>query len=851
MTVHAEHVTAPGAELEKLNDLLLGWLVLLFGIKGLALILSLMILASCVIIVIFVWLDRSRPVRVAIRRRLQVIEGIIPAKLTSHQAEENFATDFVKLDESMSDITNESGQLRHAWMEYRKTLIFDNRIITSTVRLELFFGQIGDDLRLLGWWANIFVAIGLVFTFLGLVAALKVASDGMHGDQSAQQEAIPQLLKIASSKFFTSIAGVASSIICRIAERRMRVRLRREVATLCGYLDRGLRYSPPQALAVEQLVQLREQTNTLKIFKTELAASIGEQFERQNQPVISVLGDISKTLQQVKEEGFAELTGGIGEAISKNAGREMNALSEALTQMTHQFGSVHERIDAGGELASQRIKEAADQFAAASAGMSLAFAELNDRIEAMAARMTDQGTAASNAAFTRFDDLLGRYEGVAEGNAAVFEHGAAALSAAAGAASAAIREQVGRELHAATAHFASTATGMDAAFARLSAQVARQVEETAERTQAQSRSIAERQERFLADMEAAGARNAEASARAAAALGEAGTAAGAALSEAVGRQMEIAAHQFASAARSMNTAFGELRARLEAQAARAESEAQAASARSAERFEQVLSGLEAVGRRNAQSFDQAAGVLNQAATDAAAAARNAVEESMATAAAHGSDALRSTLGEFRETFARETSLLSSAISDAVSRVSALAQGIDQTTKAAGLQTQRMAETAQAAQAASASIAQAAGEFDRAAAPVRDSTKSVADAIGQIRGVLDASADASRAAIEESRVLAEQMRATASEADRAWQAYSSRFAGVDKDLGETLRQIIDAVKGNADHLTDHVNKIDKGLAEAVGKLVHHLEPIRDLADQQEELIEELAIARRTFHKPEAA
>jgi archaellum component FlaC len=840
-----------GAELEKLNDLLLGGLVLLFSVHGLALILSFLIIASCALIVAWIWRERSQPLRGALRQRLDSLNAIMPDTLSAHDEEDVFANDFAKIDTILTANGPGALQLRRSWVEYRETLIFDGSHIRSTSQTEQFFTHIGDDIRLLGWWANIFVAIGLVFTFLGLVAALKVAADGMQGTQLAQQEAIPELLKIASSKFFTSIAGVASSIICRIAERRMRMAIKRDVAALSGYLERGLRYSPPQALAAEQLVQLREQTNALKIFKTELATSIGEQFERQNQPVISVLGDISKTLQQVKEEGFAELTGGIGDAISKNAGREMAALSDALTQMTHQFGSVHERIEAGGDIAGQRIKEAADQFAAASASMSLAFAELNDRIEAMATRMTDHGTAASNAAANRFDDLLGRYQGVAEGNAAIFEQGAAALHAAASSAGAAISEQVGRQLEAASARFASAAAGMDTAFTQLSARVSRQVEEAAERTQAQAQAGAARQERLLADMEVAGARNAEASVRAAQALSEAGTAAGAALSEAVGRQMEAASHQFALAARSMNTAFSELQARLEAQAARTESEARSASTRTAERFEQVLDGLEAVGRRNAQSFDLAAGALNKAAIDAAAAARHAVEESMAAATEQASDALRSTLGEFRETFARETRLLSLAVSEAVSRMTSLAQGIDQTTKAAGLQTQRMAETAQAAQAASASIAQAAGEFDRAAAPVRDSTRSVAEAMGQIGGALVASTEASRTAIEESRVLAEQIRTTASEAERAWQAYSSRFADVDKDLGDVLRQITDALKSNADHLTDHVNKIDKGLAEAVSKLVHHLEPISDLASQQEELIEELTKAHQHVRTTEPA
>jgi hypothetical protein len=738
-----------GATMESLNDLVLTGLVQLFKTPGLALILSLAIVSACCLIVFLIYQRRYRPVYTAVRDRLFVLQSIIPDSLSAHDAQEAFAADFdgnIDLEMSKGGLAG-AASLQRAWAEYKETLVDRaERPLRNTVRPEAFFAHTGDDLRLLGWWANIFVAIGLVLTFLGLIAALAKATQGMADPQSA----IPDLLKIAAAKFFTSVAGVLSSIICRVAERRMRVKLRSKVAQICELLERGLVYAPPQALAAEQLVQLREQTAALKIFKTELAASIGEQFERQNQPVISVLGDISATLNAVKEGGFAEISRGMDAALSKSTGREMTALSEALTKMTNQFGSVNERIQAGGDFAGQRIREAADQFATAAAGISTAFADMNGRIDDMASRMTEQGSAASNAAADRFEELLGRFNGVAEGNAAVFEHSAGVLREAAGSAGAAISVQVGRELEEATSRFASTAASMDDAFSKLAS-------------------------------------------------------------------------------------------RLEVQASRSEAQGEETSARSAERFERVLNSLEAVGERNASAFDQAAGTLNRAAVDAAAAARRAVDESMSTATALSSDVLRTTLAEFRDTFARETRSLSSAVSDTAVNMGRLSKMFDEAVKAAGLQTQRMAETA----------AKAAGDFDRAAAPVRDSTKAVAEAMGQMRGILEASAEASRAAAGESLALAEQMRATANDANRAWQEYSARFAGVDKELGDTLRQIIDAAKGNADHLTDHVNKIDKGLAEAITKLARHLEPISDLAEKQDEIIDELMRARDAFRTPAAA
>jgi hypothetical protein len=53
------------------------------------------------------------------------------------------------------------------------------------------------------------------------------------------------------AKFFTSVAGLGSSIWLRFTEHGLTKRMRHETSVMCQLLERGLLYVSPQRLAVE------------------------------------------------------------------------------------------------------------------------------------------------------------------------------------------------------------------------------------------------------------------------------------------------------------------------------------------------------------------------------------------------------------------------------------------------------------------------------------------------------------------------------------------------------------------------------------------------------------------------
>lgn len=73
---------------------------------------------------------------------------------------------------------------------------------------------------------NDFVGLGLVFTFLGLVAGLYFASRSMMSeDLAVARSALTQLLHAATFKFLTSIVGISISLVMSAAQRLMLERL--------------------------------------------------------------------------------------------------------------------------------------------------------------------------------------------------------------------------------------------------------------------------------------------------------------------------------------------------------------------------------------------------------------------------------------------------------------------------------------------------------------------------------------------------------------------------------------------------------------------------------------------------
>jgi hypothetical protein len=535
------------------------WVAKAFGSPWIGFGLALAILVWAIGIIIRNYAKHYRPMVANLDRRLEATAPVAAA-LNDETAQQAFADHYEAIDEAMLSGGVKATELRHAWIKFGETFVDRNHLpLQATTRPEGYFLHLGDDTRVLAWWANIFVALGLTLTFLGIIAALVGAVRAMGGgaDMNQMQAALIGLLTITAAKFWTSIGGVLASIILRWVDRLWHSRIERGLEQLSDRIERGTLFFPPQRIAVEQLRELKQQSVALTEFSHQLAASIGDALGHQLQPVVAGLSGIQTTIDDFKSGSLNDFGSKLGEAISENAGTEMKGLADALTRMTTDLGSVNDRLEGASGQASEQIATAAREFSTASEAMTRAFADLNGNIGGMATRLAAQSDDAEQRALTRVAEDRASYAAMATGQRDVMRAMGEEMRAASTAAGAemvravqdAVRDAMGESqtaIRGALDGFAGATAGIQSAFDQMRTQVA-------ELGQILSGSASD-----------AADRNAEVLARAAAVLEQAAAQAqagmGAALDQAIARTAE-------ESSRAISTAFAAFGERFDAASA--------------------------------------------------------------------------------------------------------------------------------------------------------------------------------------------------------------------------------------------------------------------------------------------
>lgn len=137
-------------------------------------------------------------------------------------------------------------RFRDAWHLYRATFSQEGGRAVSPYLPARYFNmktleRQGMRLRFFLGLPNDFVGLGLVFTFLGLVAGLYFASRSMmSADISEARVALTQLLHAATFKFLTSIVGISISLVMSASQRVIMERIQAGLAELQFLLEERL-----------------------------------------------------------------------------------------------------------------------------------------------------------------------------------------------------------------------------------------------------------------------------------------------------------------------------------------------------------------------------------------------------------------------------------------------------------------------------------------------------------------------------------------------------------------------------------------------------------------------------------
>ena len=269
-----------------------------------------------------------------------------------------------------------NNEFAEAWQEFEDSLITrkrnENQVMYKTDAASLFFSEnrlLEHHLNLRFWNSvpALLVGLGILGTFVGLVWGL-IPFSGIDFTQSA----IKELLSGVSTAFVTSVWGMLTSLVFNWLEKWRISRANRIIANLQRALDQLFTLTTQEEIAIQQEVELEQQTAALKSFSTDLADKIKIAME----PSLNNLETAVEGLREQKEESSAD-------AIGKLIKEFQNSLSAStVTQMEELAQTVG--------AAAQSLKNLPDQMKEMITGVQRQINQTHQLLGATSAEQTDQ-----------------------------------------------------------------------------------------------------------------------------------------------------------------------------------------------------------------------------------------------------------------------------------------------------------------------------------------------------------------------------------------------------------------------------------------------------------------------------
>ena len=252
--------------------------------------------------------------------------------------------------------------------------------------------------------------LGILGTFIGLVAGIYLASIGMDtSDLQKMRASLQPLLSGAALAFWTSICGLLCSLAFSIAEKSQFHRIEKALAKWNEGLDQRLRRVTPEQLVAEQVAEAARQTLQLERFNTDLAVSIAQALESRLSSsltprldlLVTGLDALKSHQAEFSQDLLNKVSTDIARAVSGAAGTEMSTIAGTLTGLVSTLQQAAGALSQGhGELAT-----AVDNMVGK---MQAAFGEsssqMNNEVARAIQKMITYLDAASGATATQLRD---------------------------------------------------------------------------------------------------------------------------------------------------------------------------------------------------------------------------------------------------------------------------------------------------------------------------------------------------------------------------------------------------------------------------------------------------------------
>lgn len=278
-----------------------------------------------------------------------------------------------------------------AWDEFNETLVPDDidgpLRMRNSIRPTAFLNveDLGFGPGYFRILPNLFVSVGLFFTFLGLVAALDQLGNNMQAGNS-MEDSMQEFMGIASAKFLVSLTGLFCSILFTVLLRRGQLSLDNGLHRLCIGIERRLVFVSLEDIGFRQLRAATEQREHLREIGMGMVAELQKPLEALPERITGAIADkMDPIFERVSSMGTSNMEGLVGDLssqLSHSVGNALTRASESLGEATARMGHMVDRMGATNAEAGSGLKEALEQ-------MSRAVAEMRDEVSNSGKTATD------------------------------------------------------------------------------------------------------------------------------------------------------------------------------------------------------------------------------------------------------------------------------------------------------------------------------------------------------------------------------------------------------------------------------------------------------------------------------
>ena len=244
---------------------------------------------------------------------------------------------------------------------------------------------------------NFFVGLGLLGTFIGLIAALTFSTQNLTQavDQEQIKEALKGLLITAAAKFYISAAGLVSFIILSFLFRLSLKYLHGIVHQINTSLEERISSLNLYAISERQVSLQQASLDELKLFNTNVAMRIGDAvrtaLETSNSSLTTKLDQIAEAFGKLISASRDGAGSAVNEAMKGGFDASLRNTSDALASVANSLQDLPARLSVAAASIQNAGDAAAEQQRRLAESTQSALEHLRDATNQVASNI-EQGT---------------------------------------------------------------------------------------------------------------------------------------------------------------------------------------------------------------------------------------------------------------------------------------------------------------------------------------------------------------------------------------------------------------------------------------------------------------------------